>query len=364
MGAAILENAVYATYTYDASDGAKAEEFATQIASGQTLGFLPKDSSWNEWLAKVVKLEQVGDKQWTTVIAFPGKLFGQDIAGLVTVLFGKISFAPHIKLTELSCDAVYAKFWSGPRLGLSGIMQRCGVDKSPLLMAILKPGIGPAEKISDAFAELSGAGVHIVKDDEVCIDASIEQSKRRLELVLKRKKGKTLYVQHLSGASIFENALALQKAGAEAFLFCPFTYGLEPLQRLCTSSEIKVPIFVHPAFTGPMTTGTNHVSPAVLLGTLMRWCGADAVLYPSPYGSIALPKNDALALHAALTSQSHSLTDCASVPSAGISVQHIAAIQKDFGDRVIINAGTGMAKGFENLHAGVQAFLKEMQRVF
>jgi 2,3-diketo-5-methylthiopentyl-1-phosphate enolase len=172
-----------------------------------------------------------------------------------------------------------------------------------------------------------------------------------------------MYVTHLTGPAfdLKSRALKLQAAGAQAFLFCPFTYGLSLLQSLCNDPEILLPIFAHPAFTGVMGQGPSSIAAEVTLGTLMRWAGCDAVLFPSPYGTIALPRSEALAVHAALIRPEGHMKISASVPSAGIMPEFVEKIRQDFGADVVVNAGTGMARTGGGVEDGAKAFLREIE---
>jgi 2,3-diketo-5-methylthiopentyl-1-phosphate enolase len=136
------------------------------------------------------------------------------------------------------------------------------------------------------------------------------------------------------------------------------------LQALCEAPEIKIPVFAHPAFTGIMGNGPSSIAPEVSLGTLLRWAGCDAVLFPSPYGSIALSHADAKLVHNALIRPEGSLKVSASVPSAGIMPEHVARIKEDFGDKVVVNAGTGMARTGSGVEDGARAFTQAIAKAY
>ncbi len=356
---------VKACYSFPAKDEAAVRKMAIQIATGQTIGFLPDDLPIYELhVGRVVNIEFLGDRGRTTIV-FPAQLFGNDISGMLTVLFGKISFAPGLRLESVDADSNFLNLIKGPRHGLSGIRTIVGKQnsKKPLLMAILKPGLGPSDdKLAEQFGKLVQAGTDLVKDDETRIDLTLDQALVRLEKVLSSGKGKGVYVTHLSGPAfeLKQRALKLQSSGAQAFLFCPYTYGLSLLQSLCSDPEIKVPLFAHPAFTGVMSHGSSAVSPSVLLGTLMRWSGCDAVLFPSPYGSISLPKSEAIQVHESLVRPEGQLKAVASVPSAGIMPEFVSRIREDFGSDVVVNAGTGMARTGSGVEEGAKAFQREI----
>ncbi|MCX6126326.1 MAG: RuBisCO large subunit C-terminal-like domain-containing protein [Proteobacteria bacterium] len=356
---------VFATYSFPAQTLENARVFAVQIAAGQTLGYMPESVGENlDYMARIFSVELRGNGRATAELAFPRILFGSDTAGILTILFGKISFAPGIKLESIKGDQNFLSKVAGPRIGLVGIRKILGISEArPLLMAILKPGIGPDNlKLASQFGELVAAGVDIVKDDEVRVDIDLDAAKRRLQQVLEAGRGKGLYVMALNGPAfeLKSRALSLQKGGANAFLVCPYTYGISVLQSLCEDPEIVVPVFAHPAFTGIMSHGGGGIEPEVSMGSLMRWSGADGVLYPSPYGAISLEKLKAVSVHQNLIRTEVHLKASASIPSAGILPAFVADIRRDFGTNVVINAGTGMAKSGGSISGGVKAFLAEI----
>lgn len=358
---------VFGEYSFPSKDPAAAEKMALQIASGQTLGFIPEDvAAYEDYLASITEIKPTSDSRYRATIAFPATLFGTDMAGLLTVVFGKISFAPGLRLEALRGDDVYLNRIRGATWGLSGIRDKLSAPSDrPLLMAILKPGLGPDDRLlAGQFSELVHAGVDLVKDDEVRIDLTLDDARARLAKVLDASGGKGIYVMALNGPAfeLKSRAIQLQAEGAQAFLVCPFTYGLSVLQSLCEDPDIGLPIFAHPAFTGIMSTGSNGINPSVSLGTLMRWCGADGVLYPSPYGSIALPTAEALGIHNSLTRKEAHLKVVTSVPSAGILPEFVSQIKADFGTDVVVNAGTGMAKSGNTVSAGAQVFVAEIAK--
>lgn len=360
---------VIARYSFPASQMDQVQKMAIQIASGQTLGFIPQDiESYLLHLGRICHVDLLNDGRGVCEIAYPAHLFGTDIAGLLTILFGKISFAPGLHLDAVHGDERYLKQLPGPRFGLQGIRKAVAVpDGKPLLMAILKPGLGPDDRVlADNFAKLTNAGTHLVKDDEVRVDLTLDAAKKRLEAVLQAGKGRGMYVMALNGPAfeLRDRAIALQSAGAQAFLVCPYTYGISVLQSLASDPQITVPTFAHPAFTGIMSSSTHGIAPAVSLGTLMRWAGADGVLFPSPYGSIALPKNECQEIHQELIVPAGAMRASASIPSAGIMPEFVEQIRRDFGSEVVVNAGTGMARSGATIADGARAFIVAIDRHF
>lgn len=96
----------------------------------------------------------------------------------------------------------------------------------------------------------------------------------------------------------------------------------------------------------------------------MRLAGADFVLFPSPYGSVAMDREDTLAIAKHLREgwntddQQAQQTIKASfpVPSAGIHPGITPLLYEDFGTESIMNAGGGIHGHPQGAIAGGRAF--------
>ena len=120
------------------------------------------------------------------------------------------------------------------------------------------------------------------------------------------------------------------------------TYGLDVLQQLVEHPEVNVPIMAHPALSGAMISSPYYgLSSQVLLGTLTRLAGADFSLFPSPYGSVALEKSQAIATAEACLAL-NGFNQTLPVPSAGIHPGMVPQLIQDFGIDSVINAGGGI----------------------
>jgi 2,3-diketo-5-methylthiopentyl-1-phosphate enolase len=93
----------------------------------------------------------------------------------------------------------------------------------------------------------------------------------------------------------------------------------------------------------------------------MRLSGADIVLFPSPYGSVALPKEEALNIANLLQSPNSIHRSAFPTPSAGIHPGLVPTIIRDFGDNTIINAGGGIHGHPQGTTAGGKAFMDVIQ---
>ena len=348
-----------------------AQQQAKIIAVGQTAGtwdarFSHREEILRSHLGKVVQGLIETDGSSTVTICFPEVNVENDIPSLLTMIFGKYSMAGAAKVTAVRLPEDYGK---RPRLGITGIRERIGVFDRPLIMAIFKPALGlSAEDHGVILREVASAGLDIIKDDEILGDLEVAPTLKRLEAChkvldeVKQQTGRTvLYAVNLTGSAdqLIEKARFLVREGANALLLNVLTYGFSVLDALAANPEINVPIFVHPAFAGALCAAPNHgMAYSVVLGTLMAHCGADAVLYPAHYGSLPFEAAEEARIRDNLRSR-----NVFPVPSAGIHPGVVPQALADYGQDVILNAGTGIMDHPDGLAAGVTAFFEALERL-
>lgn len=357
------------------------QQTGAQLANGQTIG--TQNAKQIEALAHVaarfeeaVLSEIMQDAEGSyrlglLAVSFPSAVVTCDLGTLLTVIFGKVSMAGAVRLVDLWLPSSLVQRYKGPALGMSGLRSHAGVaNDTPLLMSIFKPCLGLSPAIlADKLYTLSRAGCHLVKDDEILSDTTLDTALERLDACLtaaekaKTNDGTTIqYVIQLSGPvhELFKRAESLAANGAQAFLFNYWAYGLPVMQSLRECLTADVALFAHPAFSGGLYGSPWHgLSPACVFGILPRLAGADAVLFPSPYGKVCLPKAEALAVHQALSREEGGLKASFSVPSAGIQASMLPELWQDFGNDVIVNAGTGIWDTTGSPEQATRSFLQQ-----
>lgn len=353
------------------NDGRDITKLAQSIAVGQTLGTWSELSNelklqLSKHLAEVVSIE---DSTYTSLIniAFPIENFGVDLGALLTSIYGKISLAPNIKLEGIEFSEGYLKGFKGPKHGIKGIRKLLNKPDKPLLMSIFKPCLGlSAGELGAMFSTQAEAGIDLVKDDEILYENNFELALKRLEACLKAKdriNSKTLYAINLTGKAneILDRAKELEKNGANCILFNYVSYGLPLLAALRES--VSIPIMGHPAFAGAMIGNSRGVSEDLLLGKLPRIAGADFVLFPSPYGSLAWDKDVTKNIQYALTNSMYNIEGAWPVPSAGIKSSMVKDIAIDFGENIVINAGTAVWENKNGGSSGAREFIEEIEKL-
>ena len=365
----MTKDSITAVYTVK-KDGRDIKKLAQSIAIGQTTG------TWNELsgnlrlqisnhVAEVLSIEE-SEFTSTIRISFPIENFGSDLGALLTAVYGKISLAPKIKLEDIEFSQKYLQMFKGPKYGISGIRELISKDKKPLLMSIFKPclGLTPGE-LGIMFYSQAEAGFDLVKDDEILYDSGFNVTLKRLESCLQAKEkanSKTIYAINLTGEAneILQRAVQLEKNGANCILFNYVSYGLPLLSAL--RKTISIPIMAHPAFAGAMCMSSNSgLSEKLLLGSLPRIAGADFVLFPSPYGSLAWDKDVTKDIHDKLIRPLSNIKPIWPVPSAGVKASMVKEMVLDFGEDIVINAGTAVWEHKDGGSTGAKEFIKEVE---
>lgn len=364
MGAAVA--------TYLVPNDRNLSQKAEQIALGLTVG------SWTDipavdqqQLAKhkgeVISVQEISDDQGLITISYPAVNFSADIPAILTTVFGKLSLDGEVKLVDLDLTPELAQRFPGPAFGNLGVRNLLEVSDRPLLMSIFKGILGrDLSFFKQQLRVQSLGGVDIVKDDEILFDNPATPFEQRIDIAKKvlreteKETGETtLYAVNLSGRSteLLEKAKKAVHLGANALLFNVFTYGLDTLQTLAEDKDIHVPILAHPSFGGAITASPTYgVSAPLWYGKLLRAAGADLVLFPSPYGNVALAKEAALGIAQELTLPHDTWKRALPVPSAGIHPALVPKLIEDFGTNGVINAGGGVHGHPDGAMAGGKAF--------
>lgn len=351
--------------------GVDAEKQAKVIAVGQTVGtwdarFAHRQDVLQSHLGEVISGVTQPDGASLATIRFPEANVESDISSLLTMIFGKYSMAGAAKVMAVRLPEYYGR---QPKLGITGIREKLGVLERPLVMAIFKPALGlSADDHAAILKDVASAGLDIIKDDEIMGDLEVAPTLKRLEACrrvlhdVKQQTGRTvLYAVNVTGSAhqLIEKARLLVREGANALLLNVLTYGFSVLDALASDSEINVPIFAHPAFAGALCAAPDYgMAYSVVLGTLMAYGGADAVLYPAHYGNLPFDAKEEAKIRDSLRDR-----NVFPVPSAGIHPGIVPKALADYGQDVILNAGTGIMDHPDGAAAGVKAFFEALERV-
>ena len=372
--------ATYRCFDDKADFARKAQSIAVVLTVGSWTD-LPeaRKAEMEKHLGKVVSVTEYGAEQSASgeryadiVIDYPDVNFSRDIPALLVTVFGKLSMDGRIKLLDLDVSPEFRSAFPGPQFGVQGVRDLLGIYERPLLMSIFKSVVGhDLANLQEQFYRQALGGVDLIKDDEILFENPLTPLEKRVEACMEaavRAQAETgqklLYAVNLTGptSKLAANAKKAIAAGANALLFNVLAYGYDVLHELSADPEIGVPIAAHPAMAGAFYPSPHYgISAPLLLGKLMRLAGADLVLFPSPYGSVVMPKEENLAVKGALLDPALPLRTSFPVPSAGIHPGLVPLILQDFGTETVVNAGGGIHGHPLGTAAGGQAFRQAIE---
>ncbi|KAA0546659.1 2,3-diketo-5-methylthiopentyl-1-phosphate enolase [Bacillus sp. BGMRC 2118] len=299
-------------------------------------------------------------------IAYPIENFSLDIPAILTTVFGKLSLDGEVKLIDLEFSENVKRSFPGPNFGIDGIREKLGVYNRPLVMSIFKGVIGrDLPYLRDQLRDQLVGGVDLVKDDEILFENALTPFEKRIvtgkeviQEVYESTGHRSLYAVNLTGRTfeLRDRARRAKELGADCLLFNVFAYGIDVLQALVEDKEIALPIMAHPAVSGALTPSEYYgIQNPLLLGKLLRYAGADLSLFPSPYGSVALDKDETLGIKDELVKEDV-FKKSFPVPSAGIHPALVPLLIGDFGMDSVINAGGGVHGHPDGAIGGGKAF--------
>ncbi|MFC0473341.1 2,3-diketo-5-methylthiopentyl-1-phosphate enolase [Halalkalibacter kiskunsagensis] len=369
---------VIATYLLEAKPESL-EKKAEAIAVGLTVGSwtnLPavEQAQLERHKGRVVEAKMETNNKARISVEYPNLNFSNDLPAILTTTFGKFSLDGKVRLIDLAFSNEVKKGYPGPKFGIEGIRELTNAYNRPLLMSIFKGVIGRnLSSLKEQMKAQALGGIDIVKDDEILFENDQTPLEKRIPVCQEalresyEETGKrTLHAVNLTGKTmeLKDNAYKAVELGADLLLFNTFAYGLDVMQALAEDPNIPLPIMAHPAFSGTMISSPDYgVSPGLLLGKLARMAGADLVLFPSPYGSVAMAKEETQAIAQNLTSEEPVFKKAFPVPSAGIHPGLTPKLIADFGIDSIINAGGGIHGHPGGAAAGGKAFVQAIDAV-
>ncbi|MGH7549395.1 MAG: RuBisCO large subunit C-terminal-like domain-containing protein [Gemmatimonadota bacterium] len=343
------------------------EERAKALALEQTAE-LPADALVGEaarkgLVGRVVAVERDPEAGHQVTIEYPAAAAADDPAQLLNLLFGNASQQDDVELLDAQLPDTLRELLGGPGHGIQGIRSAVGAGDRPLACAALKPmGLGP-EALGRICSTLAEAGIDVIKDDHGLADAGYCPLEARMEACLSAVERvsdatgrRAVYAPNLIGspAALARQLETAERLGAGAVLVAPLVVGLPAFHELAQQSP--VPIVAHPALSG----GSRIATP-LLLGTLFRLYGADAVVFPHAGGRFPFDETLCRDLADRLRRPGEGIRPALPVPAGGISVERVREMIGFYGSEVMLLVGGTLYRAGELLGERAREFVERVR---
>lgn len=358
-------SAVIASYRIHA-EGSIAER-ATALALEQTVE-LPAEAlvgaaGRGALVGRVEGIEPDPAGGHRVTIGYPAAAAADDPAQLLNLLFGNASLQGDVELVDVDAPAGLRDLLGGPAFGIEGIRAAVGVAERPLACAALKPmGLGPEELAGLCF-DLARAGFDVVKDDHGLADAPYCPLAKRIRACLEAVEraadatGKrALYAPNLIGppSALARGLEAAARLGAGAVVVAPLVVGLPAFHELARRAEL--PVLAHPALGGGF-----RIAIPLLLGTLFRLYGADAVVFPHAGGRFPFDEAVCGDLADRLRRPWDGVRAALPVPAGGMDVGRVREMTDLYGADAMFLVGGTLYRAGDRLGERAREFVERVR---
>ena len=316
-----------------------------------------------EVAAQVVAVTPQADGSSLARVALAAVSIGGDAGQLMNMLFGNSSLQGDVEVVDLDMPAALAQAFGGPNHGIEGVRARTGARGRPLTCTALKPiGSTPAAlaALTRRFAQ---AGIDLIKDDHGWADQVSAPFEARVAACqpavdeangARRDGGRSLYLPSLFGhhGQMQRQIAFARRHGVSAFLVAPMICGVATFNALARE-HCDCVFMAHPALAG-----AGKLAPPLLLGTLFRLFGADAVIFPNHGGRFAYSPATCQGIAQAARAAWDGIRPALPVPAGGMSVERVPEIVRDYGADTVLLIGGSLLIAREHLAARSRAFVE------
>jgi ribulose-bisphosphate carboxylase large chain len=283
---------------------------------------------------------------WRFTVSYDPWLVTRDVPQLLNLLFGNVSLLRDVEITALEFPDGLLREFAGPRFGLAGLREVCGVSHRPFLCSAAKPVGLSARELADRCAALARGGIDVVKDDHGITDQAtapfaerVERCQEAVERANAASGRNARYFPNVTGPlEVMPARVAYARSvGCRGVLVSPFLVGLDGLRWLAEQGGLAV--LAHPAFAGGVTHPGHGIVPEVLFGTLLRVLGADGVILINAGGRFPVAEAEALGIAENLRDPDLPIRPALPVLVGGLSVAEIPRWITRFGSDVMFLVG-------------------------
>ncbi|MFO1311546.1 MAG: RuBisCO large subunit C-terminal-like domain-containing protein [Burkholderiales bacterium] len=283
-----------------------------------------------------------GDGHFEVDIELAAATMGGGVAQIVNMLFGNSSLHAHVELVDVRFPDEVLAALPGPRFGADGLRKVTGVYGRPLTCAALKPQGLPADRLAALCETLARAGIDVIKDDHGLADQSyapfderVKACQRAIARAFAATGHRAVYAPSAVGSPrrAAQMARIARDEGAQALLLAPSLLGLPAFAEI-VRDEAQVPVIAHPSFGG-----ATRIAHPLLIGTLYRALGADAVIFPHASGRFAPSASACRELARRATGPLGAFAPALPVPAGGLQIDTLASVVAFYGPDVMLLVG-------------------------
>jgi ribulose-bisphosphate carboxylase large chain len=344
-----------------ASIEARAQSIAVEQSVEMPLEAIDEPAVLRDIVGEVQSIEPLDDDRFAIRIGLATSTIGHDAGQLVNMLFGNTSLHDDVVLHDVTFPSGLAAAFGGPHHGIAGLRQRVGADRRALTCSALKPQGLPADRLGALAERFARGGIDYIKDDHGLADQDYSRFADRVRACAAgvaratRATGHpTRYVPSLSGNlnAMRQQIRTARDLGIDCVLLAPLIAGFANMQALVAEFP-DIAFFAHPSLGG-----AARIAPALLIGTLFRLVGADAVIFPNFGGRFGYSPDTCRWLAGNARAPLDGLRPSLPVPAGGMTLQRTPELLDFYGADAMLLIGGNLLMARERLTEETAAFTR------
>jgi ribulose-bisphosphate carboxylase large chain len=344
-----------------ASIEARAQAIAVEQSVEMPLEAIDEPAVLRDIVGEVQSIEPLDDDRFAVRIGLATATIGHDAGQLLNMLFGNTSLHDDVVLHDVTLPGVLVAAFGGPRHGIAGLRQRVGAGRRALTCSALKPQGLSAERLGVLAERFARGGIDYIKDDHGLAAQDYSRFEDRVRACAAgvaratRATGHpTRYVPSLSGDlnAMRRQVGVAQASGLDCVLLAPLIAGFANMQALVAEFP-DVAFFAHPSLGG-----AARIAPALLIGTLFRLVGADAVIFPNFGGRFGYSPDTCRLLADNARAVRDGMRASLPVPAGGMTLQRTPELLDFYGADAMLLIGGNLLLARERLAEETAAFTR------
>jgi ribulose-bisphosphate carboxylase large chain len=352
---------IYHVRSDPASIEARAQAIAVEQSVEMPLEAIDDPVVLRDIVGEVRSIEPLDDGRFAVCIGLAAATIGHDAGQLLNMLFGNTSLHDDVVLYDVVLPPELVAGFGGPQHGIAGLRQRVAAPQRALTCSALKPQGLSADRLGILAERFARGGIDYIKDDHGLADQEYSRFADRVRAcaagvarAAQATGHPTRYVPSLSGDlnAMRRQIGLLRELGVDCVLLAPLIAGFANMQALVAEFP-DVAFFAHPSLGG-----AARIAPALLIGSLFRLVGADAVIFPNFGGRFGYSPDTCRHLADNARASRDGLRRSLPVPAGGMTLQRVPELLDFYGSDAMLLIGGNLLLARAQLTAETASFTR------
>nr|WP_294516336.1 RuBisCO large subunit C-terminal-like domain-containing protein [uncultured Rhodopila sp.] len=340
---------------------ARAKGIAVEQSVEMPLAAIDDEAILSDIVGVVERIEDLGGGLFDVSIGLATATVGHDAGQFLNMVFGNTSLHEDVVLRDVAVPDALAEAFGGPRHGIAALRHRLKLHGRAMTGSALKPQGLPPERLALLAEHLARGGLDFIKDDHGLADQSYSRFAERVSACaagvargVRATGHPTRYIPSVTGDldRMRAQALLARDEGIDCLMVAPMISGFPAVQALVRAFP-EMAFFAHPSLGG-----AARIAPELLIGSLFRLIGADAVIFPTYGGRFGYSPDTCRRLAANARRCDDGMKAALPVPAGGIGLERVREILDFYGEDTMLLIGGSLLLAREHIIQATEQFTR------